>query len=324
MESRGRADTDEVRLVWPGHPGDYYVAGGRAATEEGLTRSRSSRSLRTHGDDMRFASEVSLGEPVRGSMGYVSDFDYFRFRAEAGQLYRIEVSTADEGCWNMWLHDSDREVLAVDRFSRDRGLIIWEAPSSGDHYVDVANVLSSHGCDSWEGEYTLTVAPTSRPSEDEHGNGLRSAAHVRVGVPVAAGLEYPGDSDYFRFTAVKGRTYRMDVALGTLENLSYIVNLYGPDGAEMDHKPRNMSGYSWEAPAPGEYYAAVAAPHGATGSYTLTVTPIDDDHGGGLASRHRDHAGRDYRRLHAVHGRPRLFPVQGRGRAVLPDGHDPH
>ena len=283
MESRGRADTDEVRLVWPGHPGDYYVAveGGDGGGSYTLTLVPFPED---HGDDMRFASEVSLGEPVRGSMGYVSDFDYFRFRAEAGQLYRIEVSTADEGCWNMWLHDSDREVLAVDRFSRDRGLIIWEAPSSGDHYVDVANVLSSHGCDSWEGEYTLTVAPTSRPSEDEHGNGLRSAAHVRVGVPVAAGLEYPGDSDYFRFTAVKGRTYRMDIALGTLENLSYIVNLYGPDGAEMDHKPRNMSGYSWEAPAPGEYYAAVAAPHGATGSYTLTVTPIDDDHGGGLAS----------------------------------------
>ena len=216
-------------------------------------------------------------------MGYTSDVDYFRFRAETGQLYRIEVATGDEGCWKMWLHDSDREILAFDSFSRDRGVIVWEAPSSGDHYVDVAKVRSSHGCDSWEGEYTLTVAPTSRPSEDEHGNGLRSAAYMRVGEPVVAGLEYAGDSDYFRFRAAKGRIYRMDVAVRTLDSYSYAVNLYGPGGDEIEWSQR-VSGYAWEAPAPGEYYVAVAASGGETGSYTFTVTPIDDDHGNGLAS----------------------------------------
>ncbi len=312
MEGRGRADTDAVRFVWPGHPGDYYVAveGGDGGSYT-LTLVPFAED---HGDDMPFASEVTLGEPVRGSMGYSFDYDYFRFEAEAGQLYRIEVATGDEGCWNMWLKDSDREILAVDRFSRDRGVIVWEAPSSGDHYVDVANVPSSHGCDSWEGEYTLTVAPTSRPSEDVHGNGLRSAAYVRVGEPVAAGLEYAGDSDYFRFKAVKGCIYRMDVALRTLDSYGYAVSLYGSGGDEIEWS-QSTSGYAWEAPASGEYYVTVASPRGETGSYALTVTAIDDDHGEGLASATEIALGetiggytqyngdRDYFRFRAVKGR---------------------
>ena len=279
MESRGRADSDEVRFVWPGHPGDYYVTveGGDGGGYYTLTLAPFPED---HGDDIPFASEVTLGEPVRGSMGYIADRDYFRFRAEAGQLYRIEAATGDEGCWKMWLQDSDEEILA---FSSFRELIIWEAPSSGDHYVEVAKVFSSHGCDSWEGEYTLTVAPTSRPSEDEHGNGLRSAAYMGVGEPVVAGLEYAGDSDYFRFRAEKGRIYRMDVAVGTLDSYSYAVNLYGPGGDEIEWS-QPVSGYAWEAPASGEYYVAVAASGDETGSYTFTVTPIDDDHGNGLAS----------------------------------------
>ena len=282
MESRGRADSDEVRFVWPGHLGDYYVTveGGYGGGYYTLTLAPFEED---HGDDIPFASDVTLGEPVRGSMGYIADRDYFRFRAEAGQLYRIEAATGDEDCWKMWLQDSDEEILA---FSSFRELIIWEAPSSGDHYVEVARVFSSHGCDSWEGEYTLTVASMSRPSEDEHGNGLRSAAFMGVGEPVVAGLEYAGDSDYFRFRAEKGRVYRMDLTLGTLDRYSYTVNLYGPGGDEIEWSLHLLekSGYAWQAPASGEYYVAVASSSNETGSYTFTVTPIDDDYGEGLAS----------------------------------------
>ena len=284
MEGRGHPDTGEVRFVWPGYPGDYYITveGGAGGGSYTLTLVPFPED---HGDGIPFASLVSLGETVTGNMGYIADRDYFRFRAEAGQLYRIEVATGAEGCWNMWLQDSD-EVLAVNRFRFFGGLIIWEATSSGDYYVEVANLLSPHGCDSSGGEYTLTVASMSRPSEDEHGNGLRSAALMGVGEPVIAGLEYAGDSDYFRFRAEKDRVYRMDVALETLDSYSYVINLYGPDGDEIEWSTHLLekSGYAWQAAASGEYYVAVASSSNKTGSYTFTVTPIDDDYGEGLAS----------------------------------------
>ena len=285
MESWGRPDTGEVRFVWPGYPRDFYVMveGGDGGGTYTLTLAPFPED---HGDDIPFASQVGLGETVKGSMGYSHDFDYFRFRADAGQLYRVEVATSNRGCWIMRLWDSAEAILAFHPFSGDSGLIIWEATSSGDHYVEVMNSSGGHGCDSWEGEYTLTIAPMSLPSEDEHGNGVSSAALMGVGEPVSAGLDYAGDSDYFRFRAEKGRIYRMDVALGTLDRSSYEINLYGPDGDEIEWSPHSLrkSGYAWEAPAAGEYYVAVAASGNETGSYTLTVTPINDDHGEGRAS----------------------------------------
>ena len=285
MWGQGRADTGETRFVWPGYPEDYYVSveGGDGGGSYTLTLVSFPED---HGDDIPFASEVSLGVPVRGSIGYSFDYDYFRFRADADQLYRIEVITNVRGCWIMRLHDSDEEILAYNYFSQYKGEIVWKAPSSGDRYVEVVRSISSHGCDSWEGEYTLTVAPMARPAEDEHGNAVGDAALMEVGEPVAAGLEYAGDSDYFRFRADKGRIYRMDATLGTLDRYTYEINMYGPDGDEIEWSPHMLkkTGRAWEAPASGDYYVAITASGDETGSYTFTVTPIDDDHGKGIAS----------------------------------------
>ena len=319
MWGQGHPDTGEAQFVWPGYPGDYYISveGGDGGGSYTLTLVLFPED---HGDGIPFASEVSLGVPVRGSMGYSSDFDYFRFRADADQLYRIEVITNVLGCWRMFLYDSDEEILAnYHDFSLYRGVIVWEAPSSGDHYVTVMKPLSPYGCDSSEGEYTLTVAPMTRPVEDEHGNVMGDAALMEVGEPIAAGLEYAGDADYFRFRADKGRVYRMDLALGTfgtLDSYTYEINMYGPDGDEIEWSTATLeqTGYAWESPASGEYYVAITASGSETGSYTFTVTPIDDDHGKDIASAtgialgepiegDADYAGdRDYFRFRAEKG----------------------
>ena len=226
IESRGHPATGEVQFVWPGYPTDFYVTveGGDGGGSYTLTLLQFPED---HGSTIPFASPVSLGETVRGSIGYSADFDYFRFSAAAGQLYQIALAPSNEGCWTMRLEDSNAEVLAYRRFPE---LIVWEAQSSGDYYIEVMKGFYP-GCDySWEGEYTLTVTPMSLPPEDEHGNGVMSAASIGVGEPVVAGLEYTGDSDYFRFRAEKGRIYRMDVDLGTLDSYSYEINLYGLRG----------------------------------------------------------------------------------------------
>ena len=283
MWGQGHADTGETRFVWPGYPGDYYVSveGGDGGGSYTLTLVSFPED---HGDGIPFASEVSLGVPVRGSIGYSFDQDYFRFRTDADQLYRIEVITNVLGCWAMRLKDSDEEILEYYfDFSLYRGVIIWEAPSSGDRYVQVMK-SSARGCGVSEGEYTLTVAPMTRPAEDEHGNAVGDATLMEVGEPVVAGLEYTGDSDYFRFRAEKGRIYRMDLTLGTLDSYSYEINMYGPDGGQIEWSMIEKMGDAWEAPASGDYYVAITASGYATGSYTFTATQIDDDHGKDIAS----------------------------------------
>ncbi len=285
MEGRGHPDTGEVRFVWPGYAKDYYVTveGGDGGGTYTLTLAPFPED---HGDDIPFATKANLGETLSGSIGYRHDFDYFSFSADVGQLYRVEVATSNRGCWIMRLNDSDDEILAFKSFSGNKGLIIWEATNSGDHYVEVSNGGTHPGCNSWEGEYTLTVAPMSRPPEDEHGNGVRSAASLEVGESVDASLEYAGDQDYFQFRAEKGRIYRMDVVLGTLDSYNYEIRLYGPDGDEIEWSPygHNELAYAWEAPATGGYYVAIAASGNQTGSYTLRVTPIDDEYGEGPTS----------------------------------------
>ena len=44
-----------------------------------------------HGDDPASASEIRVGKAVQGKLDYMFDFDYFQFRAEQGEKYRVNV-----------------------------------------------------------------------------------------------------------------------------------------------------------------------------------------------------------------------------------------
>ena len=116
---------------------------------------------------------------------------------------------------------------------------------------------------------------------DDHGNSEGDATAIRVGADVRGELEYDGDFDFFRFQAERGQTYRIDVALGTLDDS--IVDLYDVDWSFLDtnddYGDTIASRLFWEAPSSGERYVAVYG-YG-TGTYTLTVShsTIVDDHG---------------------------------------------
>ena len=45
-----------------------------------------------HGDEAGFATGIDVGETIEGVLDYMFDFDYFRFHAEAGQKYRMNVT----------------------------------------------------------------------------------------------------------------------------------------------------------------------------------------------------------------------------------------
>ena len=87
-------------------------------------------------------------------------------------------------------------------------------------------------------------------------------------------MDYENDLDYFTFRAEEGTFYKIDVALGTLDDSE--VTLYDADRFEIeyndDYEDSTASRIFWEAPAAGVYYVRLEGDlEFDLGSYTLTV-----------------------------------------------------
>ena len=199
-----------------------------------------------HGNDIDDATVAAVGADVEGALDYDGDIDYFRFQAEQGQSYQIDVAlgTLDDSI--VELYDGDGAFLDT---SDDYGdtlasRLYWNAPSSGERYIAVVG----YGI----GTYTLTVSLSD--IIDDHANSEGDATAIRVGADVRGALDYDGDIDYFRFQAEQGQSYQIDVALGTLDDS--IVELYDGDGAFLDtnddYGDTLASRLYWEAPSSGE------------------------------------------------------------------------
>ena len=232
-----------------------------------------------HGNSEGDATAIRVGTDVRGAVDYDDDIDFFRFQAERGQTYRIDVAlgTLDDSIVD--LYDTDGSFLDTNDDYGDTyaSRLYWEAPSSGERYVLVGGAYTSS-----QGTYTLTVSLII----DDHANSEGGATAIRAGAGVRGVLDYDGDIDYFRFQAEQGKFYQIDVALGTLDDSQLV--LLGPDDWELayndDHGNTYASRLSWEAPSSGERYVAVEG-YG-VGTYTLTVV-IVDDHGNDFESATR-------------------------------------
>ena len=219
-----------------------------------------------HGNSEGDATAIRVGADVRGTLDYDDDIDFFRFQAEAGQSYQIDVAlgTLDDSILN--LYDTDGWFLDTndDYGNTYASRLSWYAGNSGERYVAV----EGYGT----GTYTLTVSLII----DDHGDSDEDATAIRVGAEVGGELDYDGDFDYFSFQAEAGWSYQIDVALGTLDDS--IVELYDADGSFLDssddYEGTSASRLSWRATSSGEKYVFVGG-YG-TGTYTLTVSLIDD------------------------------------------------
>ena len=87
-----------------------------------------------------------------GALDYDDDIDFFRFQAERGQSYQIDVAlgTLDDSIVD--LYDVDWSFLDSNDDYGDTfaSRLYWEAPSSGERYV----LVGGYGI----GTYTLTVS----------------------------------------------------------------------------------------------------------------------------------------------------------------------
>ena len=263
-------DTLASRLYWnaPSSGERYIAVVGYGIGTYTLTVSLSD-VIDDHANSEGDATAIRVGAGVRGAMDYDGDIDYFRFQAEAGQSYQIDVAlgTLDDSI--VYLYDGDGSSLDTNDDYGDTlaSRLYWNAPSSGERYVTV----EGYGI----GTYTLTVSHST--IVDDHGDDIDDATAIRVGADVRGALDYDGDIDYFSFQAEQGQSYRIDVAQGTLYDPK--LDLFDSDGwllgTNDDYGDTYASRLYWEAPSSGERYVAVK---GGTGTYTLTVS-IVDDHG---------------------------------------------
>ena len=217
-----------------------------------------------------------MGEAVAGTVGSVNDVDHFRFTAQEGKRYQIDVGMGTlPDSWVYLVDSEDRELAFNDDFEDSlASRIIWAAPASGDYFL----VVGGFGV----GTYTLAVAHSD--IVDDHGDALDAATSIAVGEAVAGAVDFDDDVDYFGFTAQEGQLYQIDVALGTLPD-SWVRLLDSEDrelGYNDDFEDSLASRILWASPASGDYYLVVGGYGGDLGTYTLTVAHIVDDHGDAL------------------------------------------
>ena len=126
-----------------------------------------------HGNDIDDATVAAVGADVEGALDYDDDIDFFRFKAERGQSYQIDVAlgTLDDSIVD--LYDTDWSFLDTNDDYGDTyaSRLYWEAPSSGERYVLVGGAYTSS-----RGTYTLTVSHST--IVDDHGDTAEDGVGV--------------------------------------------------------------------------------------------------------------------------------------------------
>ena len=229
-----------------------------------------------HADAPEDATPALVGASVEGALQGGGDTDMFVFAAEEGVFYHIDVELGSLDDSILRLLDADGWELA---YNDDYGesyasRIEWEAPATGDYYLAV------EGWGLSTGSYTLTItvipapAPGQAAAGDDHADTLDGATPASVGGSIEGTLHQGNDVDVFAFEAEEGALYRIDVVLGSLGDS--VLTLYDADGRELafndDYGDSTASRIDWQAPDACDYYIALGAWGGATGSYTLDIT----------------------------------------------------
>ncbi len=117
----------------------------------------------------------------------------------------------------------------------------------------------------------LSVVPP-----DDHGGSAARATALSLSVAMPGAIGVAGDTDWFSFQTVAGKTYTLTTQLGTLyDSVLYLIDRNGSTvlAANDDYGSSFASRIVWTAPASGAYYVAVVG-YGNyyTGSYSVMAS----------------------------------------------------
>ena len=254
-------------------PGTYYIKVEGSST--GTYTLTITSMVGDHGGDRMSATPFTSGMAVTGDIEASGDEDYFSIQVTTlmNDLTTLRaVSTGSTDTMGT-IYDSGGTQLATDdNSSTDMNFdVSYVIPSPGTYYIRM------RGSGSAAGNYGLTITVTSR----EYGNAIVNAEPVTSGMMVDGNIDPGTNEDYFSIQT-NSRGTLMAMTTGTTDTMGTILNSGGDTLATDDNSGTDMNfdvSYRVTTNDMITYYIRVTSENNATGSYRLTVTFIDDDHG---------------------------------------------
>ena len=236
---------------------------------------------------------VTVGGSATGNIEAEHDRDWFAVTLEAGKTYRIDLEGAPTRSGTLGdpylrgIHDSDGSLISGttndDNGASYNSRVFFTADDDGTYYI-------AAGAHYDDGTYTLSV--TEVPSDLPAGVGTTGT--VAVDGSVTGNIEIRGDQDWFAVTLEAGKTYRIDLegaptGDGTLRN-PYLRGVYDSDGSRISGTTNDNGGTGlnsrgiFTADDDGTYYVAAGGYGTNVGTYTLSVTEMEDDFAAGAVT----------------------------------------
>ena len=216
------------------------------------------------------------------------DVDYFRIELpEAGWL-RVETRAAGRGNLRGVLSAANGELIAKDNDSGEGyDFLITVALPAGVYFIRVED-------QDWytPDDYTLVVSFNPTSTADDHGAGEAQATVAATPSSTAGELQFPSDTDWFRFEVAERGVARV----GTTGETDVVGALTSEDGAVRLTDDDGGPGLNFLFVAkldPGTYFVSVRGFGGnTTGRYSLDISfsPLSaepDDHADALAGATR-------------------------------------
>ena len=259
------------------------------------------------------SGRVAVGDTATGNIGSNDDRDWFAVELVAGRTYVIDLRGSAWGDGTLsdpylrGIHDSDGNLIP--RTTNDDGgyglnsRVTFTATESGTHYIAAGAYSRAYFS---RGTYEVEVTETSRTIEDDLPTTVEddfpgtvdTTGTVEVGGSATGELQYESDRDWFAVELEAGKTYQIDIGGaisggGTLWQ-GHLHGVYDADGYRLRSVYDAISvggivggtnpGEHWEdaqvfftPDEDGTYYVVVGDRSGATGTYTVRVTEIEDD-----------------------------------------------
>jgi len=280
----GYAATSNILPYVPAAKGIYYLE--VASTGVGTyTVKAQPGEADDHGNDAAHATAITAATAVNGRLQLIGDADVFKFTAEAGVTYQLQLTPGavgglDVGSYVMLdVSTGSNEFIATRSLYGSSGQLtrLFEASKGGDYYVKVAT--STYGT---PGSYVLSVVSQGK---DDFSANKSTTAVAAPGKPLQGNIGVVDDRDWVKVHLEAGRTYVMDLqgapsGGGTLDTSASGMTLYNGNGLSVAYTDVSVGSEPrmyFIARATGDYYLDVHGTGSNTGSYSVVVTVTNGD-----------------------------------------------
>ena len=212
-----------------------------------------------------------------GTIEVAGDVDWFAFDATQGTTYDISTTlgSLSDTALRLIGTDGTTQLAQNDNANGLASLIHWTAPADGTYFAEV------RGVGALIGTYTFGI----QTSTDDHGDFAGDATPIVVPSSTTGDIETSGDHDWFKFNALAGATYSIDVNLGTLVDSQ--LTLRGTDGTTQiafddDGGGHFASHITWTFTTAGSYYLDVNGYGTDTGTYHVAISVTGPGAGAGM------------------------------------------